>query len=414
MNANTDKTRLQYIDWLRIFAVFMLIPFHTGTIFNHCYNYVKNETASSAVDTVNIFINIWHMPLFMFLAGISTFYALKFRSGKQYMKERFKRLFVPLMFGTVFIISPQAYLRMFGRPDQVWPQGFLHNAPAPGYDANFFEFFPNFFNGIFPNGNLEWGHLWFLAYLFTFSLLALPIFLFFKSEKGKQFIGRMGALAQKRFGIFIFMVPIMIFEVSLRWKFPGLQNLVADWANFLTYITLFIYGYMVMSDEGFMKGVDRNWKGALIIAIAFAALRAGAYGPGLVEGQNIVLIYILGMVIRALALWCFMVGLLGLGRSMLNRGGKVLKYLSEAALPYYILHQTVVLVTGFYVVQLDLSIFAKYMIIIGISFMGVAFIYEVLVKRVNIIRFCFGMKTLTEGTHRQAQCMLLSEKKDLR
>jgi glucans biosynthesis protein C len=182
------EIRLNYIDWLRVLAVMVLFIFHSGEIFTKWTFYVMDTELSPVIHCINSFIYQWHMPLFMFLAGMSSYIALNFRSGRVFLYERVKRLFIPLIFGILVVIPPQAYLRMFGNPDMVWPKGFEFNAPGPGYDKNFFEFYPDYFNGAYPNGNLEWGHLWFLAYLFTFSIIILPLFLYLKSEKGRGII----------------------------------------------------------------------------------------------------------------------------------------------------------------------------------------------------------------------------------
>ena len=393
-HALQGKTRVQYIDWLRIIAVLLLFPFHTNEVFSHSYfYYVKNADHSVVAAYINTFMYQWHMPLFMFLSGIGSYYALKFRSAKEYTLERLKRLFIPLIFGIIVLVPPLAYIRCFGRPELTWPQGLSHLAPGSGFNLSFLEFYPEFFtNGIFPFGYLEWSHLWFLAYLFTFSLIALPLFLFLKTERGSEIINSIVGISKKRFGIFLLFIPIAIIEVSLRWKFPGLQNLVADWANFLTYTTLFIYGFLLMSHQSFMDAVGRHWKGALICGILMNTVITTLYMTGIKPGEGDVLFYATLMVFRAFNMWCWMIGLLGLGKRFLNSEIKFLSYGREAALPFYILHQLAIVIIGFFVVSLSLSAGVKYIIIISTSFITCVIIYEVLVKRFNVFRFFFGLK----------------------
>ncbi|MBN1532947.1 MAG: acyltransferase family protein [Spirochaetes bacterium] len=393
MKTHTDAAtqRLNYVDWLRVAAVLLLFPFHAGEIFTPNAFYVKDQTVSTAVRFVNSFIYHWHMPLFMFLAGISTHFALRFRSSGEYLLERVKRLLVPLVFGTFVIIPPQAYLRMFGDPVRVWPRGFAGNAPGPGYAENFFRFYPRFFNGIFPHGNFEWGHLWFLAYLFTFSLLALPLFLYLRRPGGARVVERLAGIAEKRHGILLFALPIALFEVALRWRFPGLQNLVADWANFLTFCTIFVYGFIIMADRRFTDAVDRAWGRYLAAGILLdLALVAGHRLAG--AGAPTPALYVLAMCCRAAANWLCILGILGLGRKFLNRGGALLRYAREAALPFYVIHQTAVIIAGFYVVQTVLPLPVKYLAITAASFVMTAALYELAVRRVPPLRFLFGMK----------------------
>jgi fucose 4-O-acetylase-like acetyltransferase len=106
------STRRLFIDWLRIFAVLLLFPYHSTRVFDIYETfYVHSDRTSAVLTHIFIsFVNVFHMPLFFFLAGASTCFALGFRSGKQYVYERFKRLFIPLIFGMLVVIPPQSYL----------------------------------------------------------------------------------------------------------------------------------------------------------------------------------------------------------------------------------------------------------------------------------------------------------------
>jgi len=75
---------------------------------------------------------------------------------------------------------------------------------------------------------------------------------------------------------------------------------------------------------------------------------------------------------------------------------RVLKYTNEAVLPFYILHQTVIVTIGFYIASLDASIAVKYLSIITSSFVVIASLYDLVIRWVNWLRFLFGMR-LTKG-----------------
>jgi surface polysaccharide O-acyltransferase-like enzyme len=352
---------------------------------------VKDKVSIPVIMGINSFIYLWHMPLFMFLAGIGSYYALRFRSGKAYLLERFKRLIIPLIFGTLVLIPPLTYFRMFGDPNRVWPKGFAYNA-IPGFDKSYFEYYPDFFNGIYPNGNLDWGHLWFLAYLFTFSLIALPIFLYLKSEKGGWVIDSLKKVVSKSSGIFLFFIPIAVIEVLLRRAYPNLQNLISDWANFLMFITIFICGFIMVSDDKFGEAIDRHWKaaltGGLLIVITLSVIFAARIQTGLNEDT----FYIVEMILRGISIWFCMIGFLGFGKRFLNRGGKFIKYASEAALPVYIIHLPMVGAIGFYVIKFDLPIVVKYIALLLLSLISSVLLYEIAVRRFNFVRLFFGLK----------------------
>jgi hypothetical protein len=76
----------------------------------------------------------------------------------------------------------------------------------------------------------------------------------------------------------------------------------------------------------------------------------------------------------------------------LNFRNALLAYASEAVLPFYILHQTVIVVTGFYIVQWDCDPALKYLSIAAVSFCLIMALYDLLIKRINPLRFLFGMR----------------------
>ena len=128
------------LDWLRVLAVLVLVFFHSSEIFSSGWFHLKNDETSRIFNSISSFIHMWHMPLFFLVAGASTWFALEFRTGKVYVKERIYRLLIPLIFGIVLLIPPQS---------------FYENVQKAGFSGTFLEFYPHFFEGIYPNGNLH-------------------------------------------------------------------------------------------------------------------------------------------------------------------------------------------------------------------------------------------------------------------
>ncbi len=69
-----------------------------------------------------------------------------------------------------------------------------------------------------------------------------------------------------------------------------------------------------------------------------------------------------------------------------------MKYASEAVLLFYILHQTVIVTIGFYIANWNVNTIFKYLIISTSSFVAIIIVYDLVVKRINLFRFLFGMK----------------------
>lgn len=366
------------IDWLRILAVLLLFDFHTAMILNPYEFYVKNDPASEVAAAFVDFVHQWHMPLLFLLSGMSTYYALGFRTGRRYLKERFKRLFVPLVFGTLVIVPPQVYFWLRGK-DAAYPKSYL-------------AFYPDFFDGIRPNGNFEWGHLWFLAYLIVFSLLALPVFLYLRKEAGSRLVAKLAAICDRPGGLFLLVIPLGIVEAVFRPRWPGLQNLVDDWANFFSYLLYFGYGYLLCSHERFGRAVERHLKLATAVAVVATSAYIGLGALGVHVERGYSWDFMLMMFGLAINTWAWLLMFLALGRRFLTFGGPLLLYAREAAYPVYILHQTAIVWIGFYVVQWPCGAFAKFVVIDLCAFGATMVVYDLCVRRAGVTRFLFGMR----------------------
>lgn len=389
--VTTKPERRYELDWLRVFAVLLLIYFHTAAIFyrgNLGEFYVKNDVASPAMQLFITFVHQWHMPLFFLVSGSSTWFALSFRTGSEYIKERFKRIFIPFLFGTLVIVPPQVYYRLLSNPN---------------YQASYLEFYPQFFNGIRPQGNFEWAHLWFLIYLLVFSLIALPLFLYLKKKEAQTWISKFAKFLEKPGAIFLLALPLAIIEGALRPRWPGLQNLYDDWANFCLYLLYFIYGYLLCADSRFKQAIDKHLNIAVIFAAAGMTVLLYLWGTDTVPEQGYTLRYVSYQIFRGVNSWCWVIALLGLAQRYLNFSNSLLQYASVACYPFYILHQTVLVAIGFYVVQWNAGIVEKFWVISTASLLGTIILYDLFVKRINILRFLLGLKPITKEYATQQQ-----------
>src|SRR5574337_208753 len=176
------------IDWLRVAATYLLLLFHVGMVFNPApFYHIRNADQSFAMLILCGFIGLWHMPLFFLLAGWSAFSSLAVRGTGGFLRERFFRLFVPLVAGCVFLMPAIKYLELSSGLDANYTglyvapalqEGFRQLIPsglpvAPPFDEGFFAFVPTFFTHL---SRFTWAHLWFVAYLITFTVLYLPLF----------------------------------------------------------------------------------------------------------------------------------------------------------------------------------------------------------------------------------------------
>jgi glucan biosynthesis protein C len=358
-------------------AVLLLFFFHTARIFDPEEEFYIHAIPQSQV-LFDIFIrplSPWHMSLFFILAGASTYFALRHRNGGEYAKERLKRLFIPFVFGVLVLIPPQSYLGLVSHSD---------------YARSFFAWYPNFFtlqfddiDGYFLGGH-TWGHLWFIFHLFVYSLVALPLFLYFNRESGRRLISRVARVFSNPGVLFLF--PLFLILMNQCPEIVG--------GNPLFYITFFISGFVLMSDPRFMEAVDKQRLILLILgAVPFLVIRI-MVGTDTFPDLRGISSDLVDAYVDAFVPWFLILAMLAYGRRFLNFSNRLLKYFSEAAYPLYILHQTIIVIIGFYVVQWDIATAAKYAIIVLLAFIGSVLTYDLLVKRTNVTRFLFGMKAV--------------------
>ncbi|BAZ23478.1 hypothetical protein NIES4073_43670 [Kalymmatonema gypsitolerans NIES-4073] len=380
--AKSQPARRYELDWLRVLAVLLLLYFHTAAIF---YTgelgefYIKNDQLSHAMSCFIVFVHQWHMPLFFLLSGSGTWFALSFRSTLEYVQERFKRLFIPFLFGTLILVPPQVYYRLRSHPN---------------YHDSYLQFYPQFFNGIRPQGNFEWSHLWFVIYLFVFSLIALPLFLHLKGT-GAHLLSKLSVTMEKPGAILLLALPLAAIEAALRPRWPGFQNLYDDWANFCLYLLYFIYGYFLSSDVRFGQAIDRHKSIALVLACTCMLVLFGLWETDSLPERGYSLVYILYQFLRGVDSWFWIVALVGLGRRYLNFNSKLLQYASAAQYPFYLLHQTVLVAIGFYVVRWNAGVMEKFWVISTTSLIVTIALYELFIRRNNLARFLFGLKPIS-------------------
>jgi glucan biosynthesis protein C len=374
-NKGASFERRNDIDWVRILAVLLLIPFHTARIFDTLESfYVKNNILSPWLTYIIIeFLNKWHMPLLFLVAGASTWFAMKKRSSGQYIVERLKRLMIPFVFGTLVIVPPQMYFAL------------LHRLSTT---ASYLLYYHTFFQ-LRPSGmpdytgvGFSWGHLWFILDLFVISLIALPLFLSLKTKTGQRITSKIAGFLKRGSTILLLALP-----------FPFVLLLPEiDGKPFFMYLMVFIFGFLVMSDESYRQALERNRWAALILgiictAVSYVASLSGVafedWSPGWI---------LLGLV-NSFNTWFWLLAILAFGQKYLNVDNKLLRYSRNAAYPFYVLHQTLIVAIGYYVVQLDTGVFFKFLIIVIGSLVGTVGLYDLIVRRTIVTRFLFGMKS---------------------
>lgn len=311
------------------------------------------------------------------ISGMGTFFALQKRTGKQFAWDRIKRLYIPLNVGMVLIVPPQVFVERIVKRQ---------------FSGDYFEFWiAHAFNGIYPEGNMSWHHLWFLPYLLLFSLVLIPLFLSLQKCPNTGFSSCLKLLVKNPLGLYVFIIPLYFIEVFVEPFFPVTHALIGDWFTIINCITLFFYGFLLITvKETFWLTVENYRK--YFLAAGFACFASMLFLTQNYDDSAIR--HFSEAFLKVLNQWSWILALFGFAAKYLNKKSKILNYSNEAVYPFYILHQTVMIVIAYFMIDINWSSGLKAFIMIVGTFGGSWFLYESLIRRWKYIRPLFGLKKL--------------------
>lgn len=364
------------LDWLRVIVFGLLIFYHVGMFFVADWEYhIKNNNTYEWIKYPMLFLNQWRLPILFVISGMGTSFALSKRTAIQFAFERIKKLLLPLIFGMLVIIPPQVYLEKLSK-------GII--------TGSYFHFWPaQAFIGEYPEGNLSWHHLWFIPYLLLFSLVLIPVFIFLRNHPNNFILRTTAKISSTKWGMYWFIVPLYFIEAFVEPFFEETHALIGDWFVIINSITLFFFGFLLISvKETFWKTVEVNSKAYLkygIIGFTILVLIITAFEDSYVR-------HFTEALIKVFSFWSWILTLFGYACKYLNKPGKTLAYCNKAVYPFYILHQTVTVILGYYLMNLQWNSFYKFSIMSVGTFLISWIIYELLIRRWFIIRPLFGLQ----------------------
>ena len=379
----TKLTQRRYdLDWLRVLAFSGVFFYHCSRFFNTAGWHIKNAETSTLVDIFTNIFDLFGMPLIFAISGASIFFALRPGGARRFLRERVLRLLVPLVLGILVLAPPQVYL------DRL-----THGK----FSGSFLAFIPHFFQ---PD-NFAWTgvHLWYLEYLFVFTLVLLPLFAWLKRSSGQRAIRALSRYSIHNGAIFLWAVPLALVSIVVD-PFGLLKPPFSEALLRLVMFPLYlVYGYLTYADEGLQQAIIRQRRLSLVLAIAgtiIALLIQVALNDW---GWKVSwLTFALVMSLASLLIWSYLLTIFGYGMRYLTANQRLLSYANEAVLPFYILHQPVILVIGYFIIRLPLPILAKYLIITPLALSITLGLFEYGIRRANLLRQVFGLKASKQGS----------------
>ncbi len=377
--------RIYYIDWLRILAILTVFFFHTSHFFDTMYWHVKNPQQSESVLMFLGFVNLWIMPLFFFLSGASGVFSVR-KPFLSFLKSKTLRLLVPYLMGVLLLIPPQKYV-----------EALSNNKFSGGY----FNFLQTYFSGGIFNYHIGFDtswigiisyHLWFLGHLFIISILLYHLMKFLDT-KGETILNSIARTISFPGGTILLFIPVAIAGILLKKHFPYYTS----WADFAKYALFFFLGFLCTHNEGIKLSFLKSrfialGIGMVLTVMYFAsfAMKETTFGQ-LFQNNQVYSYYAFQETAGVLVTWCWLIFIVGTGMKNLNRESKYRQPLNEAVLPFYILHQTVLLLIGYIVVQWNWCNWSKFGFIAVSALFTITVIYVLVIKPFNFSRLLFGM-----------------------
>lgn len=379
VQGNGREQRLYGLDWLRIGAFGLLILYHIGMFFVPWEWHVKTARPLEWLELPMLAVNPWRLALLFVISGVASRILLEKMSGPGgFIRSRSARLLIPLAAGMILFVAPQpwAELRSVGLiQEDFWTFWARHNFA---------------FGEVHHLDLPTWNHLWFVVYLWVYTaVLALLALMPTRTKEGLQ---RVFDRLFVRSGLLVWpMLLLFGARVTLFPIYGETHALVGDvYAHFI-YGFAFFFGVGLAHSAACWRAIARQWRGALAVSLA-------AYGTIVlidltVPGESGDIETLVLRLARSIQAWGAIIGLLGFAREHLHLDSPARRYLTEAIFPYYIAHQTIIVLVAYWLMPLRVGAAVEFAIILPGTLVGCAITYEV-GRRIRWLRPLVGLKPL--------------------
>jgi len=372
------------LDWIRVFAFSLLVLYHVGMYYVSWDWHVKSPFASDTVEPLMLLSSPWRLGLLFLVSGAATAFLLE-RRPAGFLGVRSWRLLVPLLFGMLVVVTPQAYYEVVeSRIPGGYHDGYLafwgrYLAADPGFCDD--------------DGCLDvptWNHLWFVAYLWVYTVVLWSLL-----KLAPRVLPRVGAwLAPLLSGPGVLILPALLLAAArllLVGRFESTHALVDDWYNHAQYLTLFLLGFLMARIAGFWNALQRlRWQSAVIALASYGFLVWYFFWSGY-DDDPPATARMAQRVVWAFNQWASIAALLGFAAQLAPGDSPALRYLGQAVFPIYILHQTVIVVAAHNLQPLGLRPLIEGPLLVLLTFSASFLGYEV-IRRVGWARPLFGLK----------------------
>ncbi|KAB8044053.1 acyltransferase family protein [Janthinobacterium aquaticum] len=374
----TDATRRHDIDALRFLVFTLLIFFHTALMYLEGSGFhMRSSYTTDLLNMPLVFLNRWRMELVFLISGVSCAMMTQTTRGT-FLWRRVQRLLLPLLFGIAVIIPIQPYC-----------EGVSNGLVEPGYG----QFLLHYFGGYpWPAGafagwqyGFTWNHLWYLVYLLLYTVMLVLL---------QPVIDRVRPLFLRLRGAALLVlpaVPTLAATVLLKLRYPENHAVINDWYAHAIYFTLFLYGWWLGNDKSLWAELARlRWH---TLWAGLAAFAVYMYFDKIYSENLLTWASIGSWPMRNLYMWLAICTILGWSHTLLNRPYRWLPWARQAVFPWYILHQSAIVLLAYWLVPLRLGPVTEPVLVL-LGTLLICWLGTELIKRVNWLRPCFGLPAL--------------------
>lgn len=375
------------LDWLRIIAFGLLILYHCGMFYVTWDWHVKSRFASDAIEPLMMLTNPWRLTLLFLIAGAATRFLADKVSVWKFTSARMGRLWPPLLLAMFVIVPPQSYYEIV-EAIQAQPAGVVAQYPL-SLDNFYVKYVTGAGNWCDEEGCLTtptYNHMWFVAFLILYTLALIPLLPLLRRIPK--------AVSVLIAGPFLIITPWLIMatlRITLFPIFGESHDFREDWYLHALYFSVFLFGFAVAKFQPFFdRCVQLRWVALTIALICWAAIITyfNSYPEGVSPPEWLRAIM---RGVRELNAWCAIIAAIGFAHRYLKTAdGPIRRVLTQAIFPFYLIHQTIIVVAGHYLDETQLPLAIEAPLLVGGTALGCWLFYD-LGRRVPFLRVWIGL-----------------------
>lgn len=380
------------LDWLRIIAFGLLIFYHCGMFYVSWDWHVKSRFAGDAIQPLMMLTNPWRLTLLFLIAGAATRFMADKMTARKFITLRMRRLWPPLLLAMFVIVPPQSYFEIV---EALQGANGLGPGHATWLDNFYIKYATASGNWCDADGCLitpTYNHMWFVAYLILYTLALLLIL---------PLLRRVPVAASALIaGPLLILVPwfyLTALRLTLFPIFGESHDFRNDWYLHALYFSTFLFGFAIAKNQAFFdRCVQLRWIALAIALTCWAALIV--YFNAYSETPPPEWLRLAMRGVRELDAWCAIIAAIGLAhRYLRSNDGPLRQILTQAIFPFYLIHQTIIVVAGHYLDEIQLPLPIEAPLLVAITMAGCWLFYD-LGRRAPLLRIWIGLSPVLRIT----------------